>query len=70
MKEIREKVFNRENMIITFIGNKKDYLHFKTNIDKYLEKINNKHYEEVLIDNKISCNSKAFVIDKKVNYIQ
>ena len=70
MNEIKEKVFNKENMIITFIGNKEDYLCFKKNIDKYLNKLNNNHYEEVLIDASNNIKRKSFVIDQKVNYIE
>ena len=70
MNEIKEKVFNKENMIITFIGNKEDYQSFKESIDKYLIKLNNKHYEEIVVEKKENIKRKAFIIDQKVNYIE
>lgn len=68
-EEIKERVFNINNMVVTFIGNKDDYECFKININKYLSKFKNDAYEEVKLDNIKASKSKAFVIDKKVNYI-
>lgn len=68
-KELKEKVFNSNKMLVTFIGNKKDYECFKKEINKYLHNLKNTKYKDIDETKKEIIKSKAFIIDKKVNYI-
>jgi len=66
---VRDIVFNKEGLVVSYTGNQKDYDDFAFGLNKFTGKINNKKFPMQKYKFDFSNKNEAFVIPSQVQYV-